>query len=153
MIEPLLFDSTSAIFKLYSSLRRIVYLAFDRQEIKITRTQQIILVTLYNHGSLSMSGLARSVRTSNEQATRAIAQLVKMGFVERVQNEVNRRIINIYLTPAAESYIKQVFDSAAEILKETDAGKTSKSFKEIKELSNKLNNIVDADVDKEKQKL
>ncbi len=146
MIEPLLFDSTSAIFKLYSSMRRIVYLAFDRQEIKITRTQQIILVTLYHGGSLSMSGLARSVRTSNEQATRAIAQLVNMGFVERVQNEVNRRIINIYLTPAAEKYIKQVFDSAADILKESGAGSTARSLKEIKELSAKLNKILDVDI-------
>lgn len=117
MIEPISSDSTAAIFRLFTSMRRIVYSAFDMQTQKTTRTQQIILMTLADSGTLSMSELARKVNTSNEQATRAVAQLVGIGFINRIQNENNRRIINISLTKAADKYLNGVYRSAAELIK------------------------------------
>ncbi len=116
MENKALTESADAIFGVYPELRRFIHEAFDRQEIKITRTQQIIILTMANAGVLSMSALAKRINTSNEQATRAVSQLIKLGFMERFQNENNHRIVNIRLTGAAEEYLNKVKATMADLL-------------------------------------
>lgn len=96
------------LFAIYPVLRRAVYEAFDKQDSKITRTQQIILVTMSDGATLSMSELARKIDTSNEQATRAVTQLVSLGYIERFQNEQNHRIVNIRLTDSANELLASI---------------------------------------------
>ena len=59
-------------------------------------------------GTLTMSQLASKINTSNEQATRAVAQLVDKGFVIRMQNPDNRRVINIRLTDEAMRFMEKM---------------------------------------------
>lgn len=92
----------------------MVHESFDCQEVRLTRTQQIILLTLANADVLSMSMLAKRINTSNEQATRAVSQLIEMGFMERFQNETNHRIVNIKLTSKGKDYLDNVIKCTAE---------------------------------------
>lgn len=124
-------DYSALLFKIYPVLRHTMYKAFDMQPQKITRTQQIILVTLSDIDTLSMTKLARSINTSNEQATRAVSQLVQMGFVKREQNEVNRRVINISLTELSREYLKNVMTSAAEIISQQNYEFTDEELETI----------------------
>lgn len=124
-------DYSALLFKIYPVLRHTMYKAFDMQPQKITRTQQIILVTLSDMDTLSMTKLARSINTSNEQATRAVSQLVQMGFVKREQNEVNRRVINISLTELSREYLKNVMTSAAEIISQQNYEFTDEELETI----------------------
>jgi len=94
-----------AMYELYPIARKRMYHAFDDLDPQLTRTQQIILLSLSVKDNLSMSQLANSICTSNEQATRAVTQLVNMGFVNRAQNKTNRRVVNISLTDKAKAYI------------------------------------------------
>lgn len=117
-------------------LRRAIFEAFDKQDTKLTRTQQIILVTMAGSDSLSMSELARSINTSNEQATRAISQLVDIGFVTRSQNEQNHRIVNIDLTEKAEKYIADVeYDAENMLYKYVGKEKTKKTMTSLTNIS------------------
>lgn len=79
-----------------------------RKKYDITRTQQIIMLSLCIEGTLTMSQLASKINTSNEQATRAVAQLVDKGFVIRMQNPDNRRVINIRLTDEAMRFMEKM---------------------------------------------
>lgn len=97
---------TDAVYDLYPLCRKLMYRAFDNLDPELTRTQQIILLSLSVRDNLSMSQLADSINTSNEQATRAVTQLVNMGFVNRTQNKNNRRVVNITLTDKARAYIE-----------------------------------------------
>ena len=81
---------------------------FDKKKYDITRTQQIIMLSLCIEGTLTMSQLASKINTSNEQATRAVAQLVDKGFVIRMQNPDNRRVINIRLTDEAMRFMEKM---------------------------------------------
>ena len=63
-----------------------------------------------------MSGLERSISTSNEQATRAITQLVESGMVLREKNKINRRVINISLTDEARAYLDDIMLLTKEII-------------------------------------
>ncbi|MCR5480917.1 MAG: MarR family transcriptional regulator [Ruminococcus sp.] len=86
--------------------RRNICGLFDRDEFKFTKTQQLILMTLWLHKKLSLTELSEQICTSNEQATRAVGQLVKSGFVNRVKNQTNRRSIEISLTQKGVDLIK-----------------------------------------------
>lgn len=95
----------SAMYELYPLCRKLVFDAFDKQKYGVTRTQQIILLALAIEEKLTMSQLASKINTSNEQATRAVSQLVEKGFIQRMQDIGNRRIINIRLTEKAREFI------------------------------------------------
>lgn len=124
-------DCSTALFKTYPVFRQAVYEAFDRHSTRITRTQQTILITMMNSGILSMSELARNISTSNEQATRAVSQLVERGFISRVQNENNRRVINISLTESARAFLDEVIQLAADQLSAKLAAYSSADVKKI----------------------
>lgn len=109
-------DAQACLFTIYPVLRRAMYEAFDKQTTKVTRTQQIILITMSDMATLSMSELARKIDTSNEQATRAVTQLVNLGYIDRFQNEQNHRIVNIRLTEKAMQLLNIINSTAEEIL-------------------------------------
>ena len=93
--------------------RRNICGLFDRDEFKFTKTQQLILMTLWLHKKLSLTELSEQICTSNEQATREVGQLVKSGFVNRVKNQTNRRSIEISLTQKGIDLIKDAQATAA----------------------------------------
>ena len=95
------------MYDIYPLSRKLVFDTFDKKKYNITKTQQIIMLSLSVCGVLTMSQLASKINTSNEQATRAVAQLVEKGFIVRMQNPLNRRVINIKLTPEAEKFMKK----------------------------------------------
>ena len=66
------------------------------------------MLSLSLSGVLTMSQLAAKINTSNEQATRAVAQLVDKGFIIRMQNPRNRRVINIKLTEEANVFLEKM---------------------------------------------
>ncbi len=94
--------------------RRNICGLFDRDEFRFTKTQQLILMTLWLHKKLSLTELSEQICTSNEQATRAVGQLVKSGFVNRVKNQTNRRSIEISLTQKGIDLIKGAQATAAQ---------------------------------------
>ena len=98
----------NSLFRIYPVCRKLVFDTFDKKKYGITRTQQVIMLTLGVNGSLTMSGLASKINTSNEQATRAVAQLVEKGFIERMHDSANRRIIRIKLTDEAKAFVEQI---------------------------------------------
>lgn len=96
--------------------------AFNHQKISLTRTQQIIILALTLNKTLTMSQLTEKINTSNEQATRAVAQLVDKNFIQRYQDKSNRRIINISLTEDANKLLAEAKSSIqSEILKRFDS--------------------------------
>lgn len=99
-------ECINMLYEMYPLSRKLVFDTFNLKNSILTRTQQIILLALSLSKTLTMSQLAEKINTSNEQATRAVAQLVEMDFVERKQNAKNRRIINISLTDKAMNFLE-----------------------------------------------
>ncbi len=99
-------ECINMLYEMYPLSRKLVFDTFNLKNSILTRTQQIILLALSLNKTLTMSQLAEKINTSNEQATRAAAQLVEMDFVERKQDTKNRRIINISLTEKAMNFLE-----------------------------------------------
>lgn len=86
MVDNVRRECIMSMYEIYPLSRKLVFDTFDKKKYDITRTQQIIMLSLCIEGTLTMSQLASKINTSNEQATRAVAQLVDKGFVIRMQN-------------------------------------------------------------------
>lgn len=100
-------ECLNLMYEIYPLCRKLVFDTFDKPKINLTRTQQIIILALAVEHTLSMSQLAEKINTSNEQATRAVAQLVEKGFIERSHDKANRRVINICLTEKAYAFLEE----------------------------------------------
>lgn len=115
-------DCINLMYQIYPMSRRLVLDTFDKQNIDLTRTQQIIILALSVNDTLTMSQLAKKVNTSNEQATRAVSQLVDKEFISRTQDAKNRRKINICLTQKARDFMTKTKASILdELLKRFEA--------------------------------
>ena len=133
-------NAIMTMYEIYPLSRKLVFDTFDKKKYNITKTQQIIMLSLSVCGVLSMSQLASKINTSNEQATRAVAQLVEKGFIERMQNPLNRRVINIKLTDEAQKFIKKTQNEIREdLLKKFECI----SDEEMEKFNESLNNVSD----------
>ena len=72
-----------SMYEIYPLSRKLVFDTFDKKKYDITRTQQIIMLSLCIEGTLTMSQLASKINTSNEQATRA-AELSTSGSLTKL---------------------------------------------------------------------
>lgn len=95
-------------YEIYPLSRKLIFDTFDQKKYHVTRTQQIVLLALSVSGQMNMTQLATRINTSNEQATRAAAQLADMGFIRREHQAGNRRVVIISLTPEAEDFMKKM---------------------------------------------
>lgn len=100
-------ECINMLYEMYPLSRKLVFDTFNLKDSVLTRTQQIILLALALSKTLTMSQLAKKINTSNEQATRAVAQLVSMEFVQRSHDVKNRRIIHINLTEKATKFMER----------------------------------------------
>ena len=98
MVDNVRRECIMSMYEIYPLSRKLVFDTFDK----------IIMLSLCIEGTLTMSQLASKINTSNEQATRAVAQLVDKGFVIRMQNPDNRRVINIRLTDEAMRFMEKM---------------------------------------------
>ena len=132
-------DCVQAMFELYPRGRKLIYEAFDKLENELTRTQQIILLALDVKDNLSMSHLASRICTSNEQATRAVTQLVDKGLVNRAQNKTNRRVVNISLTQKAKEQLDQAKKA---VLNDTLSRAKGLSDQEMQEMGDAIRTVL-----------
>ncbi len=131
--------------EIYPVYRSVLCGLFDKKEFKFTKTQQLIILTLWLSGTLSLNELSKKICTSNEQATRAVGQLVKRGIVSRVKNENNRREIEISLTQAgiddikeAQKKIIQRMSKGLEAMDEKDANTICECIDKIGEIVKRM---------------
>ena len=133
------------LIEVFPSYRRMVCGLFDKSEFQFTKTQQMIIMTLWKRENMSLTQLSNRICTSNEQATRAVSQLVKGGYLTRVKNENNRRTIEISLTDKAKAIVNEVQQKALERipgefkkLDEQDAAMVLECVEKVSEIFDKM---------------
>lgn len=102
-MEPVLLDSLA---RLYPLCKRFL-LHWDSRE--FTGTQQLCLLNLASHGSMTMTTLAEAMACSKEQATRAAAPLVEKGYVRRKYDRDNRTRVWVELTGAGRTLLQREY--------------------------------------------
>ncbi len=136
---------TQCIIKLcemYPVYRKLICGLFDKNEFRFTKTQQLVIMTLWFYGKMSLSELSVHICTSNEQATRAVGQLVKMNMVSRVKNEQNRREIELSLTQQAIAAVEQAQEKIVARFPKSFEGVSDEDAKVILDSLEKIGGII-----------
>ncbi len=72
----------------------------------VSAPQLACLATLYDHGPLPPSIISRNILVKSSTVTGIIDRLEKKGFVARVRNSPDRRVINIELTDTGRELVR-----------------------------------------------
>ena len=80
----------------------------------LTKTQFRALVVAISMPGITMSDLADNIAISREQATRAVTPLVKRKLMTRTVDRMNRRQLNLKLTPEGHRFVYQLVEEFIE---------------------------------------
>ena len=69
------------------------------QDRKVSKTTMIVLMQLQLHGPVSMSRLAGLLDVGLPNMTGIVSRMEELGFVERVRDEHDRRVVLVRTTP------------------------------------------------------
>lgn len=72
---------------------------------KLTTLQVQVLNILRRKGKMNMSSLAKYLNYTNQRLTVPVNNLVKLGYIHRIYDDTNRRIVIIDLTVAGRQYL------------------------------------------------
>jgi len=81
--------------------------------------QLMVLGTLHELGSLSISEICKKLFISKPQMTIIVDKLVKSNLVYRIYNNKDRRTINVNLTEKGNEYCKNLLETFKKNLKRT----------------------------------
>jgi DNA-binding MarR family transcriptional regulator len=84
-------------------------------KLKITLPQCVILDMLNKNGELNMSDLARIMNVTTAAMTGIVERLVRDGYVARISDPGDRRVIKIKLTAKGSKVVKTVHDQKREM--------------------------------------
>ncbi len=130
-VEPLIEDIMIDTLIYTRLFNRELDLLGEREFIK--RFLWLILIEQYNNPSISELG--KILKVSKSQMTLKMDKGVEAGFIERVPDKEDRRIIRINLTPKGKDYIK----SSQKTIKESMTKLlTPLNAKEIEEFKNSI---------------
>lgn len=73
--------------------------------------QMLILESLYHQGRCIMRELAEGLSISTPAVTGLVDRMVESGYLKRVRDEEDRRVINIELTPKGTKVAKGVLNT------------------------------------------
>src|SRR6266545_8380210 len=85
-----------------------------RPEIGLTMPQMVTLLAIHDSGSCRMGALADVTQQSGGTLTGIVDRLIDDGLVERVRSASDRRVIEVTLTAAGRSRVRQVLDARRE---------------------------------------
>jgi MarR family transcriptional regulator, organic hydroperoxide resistance regulator len=112
---------------------------------KISPMQFYVMFTLKEKGDLAMTQLSNELLTSKQQMTPIIDKLIEFGFVERKNDEIDRRIVKITLSSSGKLFLEkqkmEMFDmlkTKIQNLSDDDLSTLHKAFLEIRRVIDKL---------------
>lgn len=111
---------------------------------KVTLPQVLILEFLSRQGASKMTDLARHMRVSTAASTGIVSRLVRQGYVQRVYDHNDRRIIRIQLNSKGIELLKKIIhqrtQSVTKIfgqISENDRGEYLRILMQVKDILNK----------------
>lgn len=86
------------------------------EEIGISRQQFDVLCIIYEKGQVTMGELCKEISSACSTATDLADKLEKAGYVERIREKRDRRVVRLSILPKGEKLIKKVTERRAETL-------------------------------------
>ncbi|NLI93413.1 MAG: MarR family transcriptional regulator [Peptococcaceae bacterium] len=112
------------------------------EEIGISRQQFDVLCIIYEKGQITMGELCKEISSACSTATDLADKLEKAGYVERLREKRDRRVVRLNILPKGEKLIKSVIEQRAEklgvILESFDEEERMRTISFLETLTDKL---------------
>lgn len=111
-------DRSFLVLKLIKRVSERMKKTFHKNygEMKITAPQGMLIGILAKEGPLKVSDLSEKMLLSNSTVSGIIDRLEKMGHVERIRSEEDRRVVMVDLNKDFKCKMKSKFDKVDDIL-------------------------------------
>ncbi|MFC4528167.1 MarR family transcriptional regulator [Dyella halodurans] len=93
-------------------------------ELGLTYTQYVTIVALWEEDGLTVSGLGEKLFLESNTLTPILKKLEAMGYVERLRNEEDERVVHVHLTKSG----RRLREKALSINLDDAVGLTPKEF-------------------------
>ncbi len=129
-----------AIFKNFHAIKRAYHHGsrFSHRHFGVTMTQASVLMLLMHEGRKTMSEVALALGVSKSAATQLLDSLIEQGFVERTQDEKDRRVAYVDLSRNGIRHLKRVRRGGARQMTQLFDLLTDEELKQIETITAKL---------------
>lgn len=114
-------------------------------EIGISRQQFDVLCIIYEKGQMTMGELCKEISSACSTATDLADKLEKAGYVERLREKRDRRVVRLNILPKGEKLVKAIIERRAEklssILETFDEQDKMKTISFIEMLADKMERV------------
>jgi DNA-binding MarR family transcriptional regulator len=101
----------------FDHIRKIFYpkewIAID---LEVSKSELFAMLLVDKHNEIIMSKLSDYINIPMSTATGIVERLAKNGYIERVRNESDRRIVAIILTNKGKTLVKKIKDYTSEYI-------------------------------------
>lgn len=108
------------------------------KEFNVTRSDMSFLLKLNEMGEMTQKDLAESRNLNNATVTRALERLEKKGFVNRVDDEKDKRKKNVLLTSEGKQVVNNILKKHEKFKKEIFGDFDENEFQDLMDLLDKL---------------
>jgi len=119
---------------------------FNRELINLSERKFIKtfswLILIEQYDNPSMSDLGKTLNISKTQMTTKIDELVNVGFIERVPDENDRRVLRIVLTTEGKNHIKKSHKTVTESMNQLLSPLDHKELEELSKSIETIKNVV-----------
>ena len=113
-------------------------LAVHLESTGVTAGQFAVLEALFHLGPMCQHALAEKLLRSGGNMTLVVDNLQKQGWVKRVRQEKDRRMVQIHLTPKGRRLITRIFPEHAKMIAQVMSELTPAEQEELRRIARKL---------------
>lgn len=112
------------------------------EKIGISRQQFDVLCIIYEKGQMTMGELCKEIMSACSTATDLADKLEKAGYVERIREKRDRRVVRLNILPEGRKAIKEIIEQRQSYLKSItstyDQAELTKVISVLETMSHKL---------------
>lgn len=143
-----LFDPDRSLGVLISDVAKMLRRSFDRrlQSLGLTQAQWRAIINISRTEGMSQTALADCLEIQPITVGRLIDRMESAGWVERRGHPLDRRAVQLYLTPKCEPILHEIHSRANDMMAECVAGMPAAAQKQLFENLQRIKrNLVTAD--------
>jgi DNA-binding MarR family transcriptional regulator len=134
---------------LLADISRLLRRSMDRrlQSLELTQAQWRAIVHLSRNEGMTQAALAESLEIQPITLTRLLDRMEGAGWLERRTHPLDRRAVQVFLTPKSQPILEEMHARASEVLAEATRGLTPRVQRQlIAALEQIKQNLIAADV-------
>lgn len=102
--------------------------SFEKNNLEVTALQWMTLSIIYENEGITQNELSKKSKKDKTNIARIIEKLEKKGFIERIKDDIDKRVFRLFTTELGKSTREELMQIAIEKLKVATAGISQEEY-------------------------